>query len=127
MTEKKPVQTQKAPKAIGPYSQGLSVSNTLYMSGQLGIDPATGKLVEGSTAEQARQAIKNVEAILQEAQFCLADVVQVQVLLTDIKDFNEVNQVYKQYFSQPYPARAAYQVAALPADGKVEILAVAVK
>ncbi|MCE5184590.1 MAG: Rid family detoxifying hydrolase [Planctomycetaceae bacterium] len=126
MNERKVIQTGKAPKAIGPYSQALLAGNMLYISGQLGIDPATGKLVEGGTAEQARQALKNVMAILMEANGNLHDVVQVQVFLTDIADFAAVNEVYKSFFSEPYPARAAVQAAALPAGAKVEILAVAV-
>jgi 2-iminobutanoate/2-iminopropanoate deaminase len=127
MTERKVIQTTKAPKAIGPYSQGLLVGNTLYISGQLGIDPITGKLVEGGTAEQARCALENVMAILMEANMNMHDAVQVQVFLADIKDFSEVNEVYKTFFREPYPARAAFQVAALPAGGRVEILVTAVK
>jgi 2-iminobutanoate/2-iminopropanoate deaminase len=127
MTERKVIQTSKAPRAIGPYSQGLQVGHTLYISGQLGIDPNTGKLVEGGTADQARRALENVMAILMEANMNMHDVVQVQVFLADIKDFSEVNEVYKTFFREPFPARAAFQVAALPAGGKVEILATAVK
>lgn len=126
MTERKVIQTAKAPKAIGPYSQGLLTGNTLYVSGQLGIDPETGKLVEGGAAEQARQALTNVMAILMEANMNLHQVVQVQVFLTDIADFVAVNEVYKSFFAEPYPARAAVQVAALPAGGKVEVLATAI-
>ena len=127
MMERKVIQTDKAPAAIGPYSQGLLVGNILYISGQLGIDPATGKLVEGDTAAQARQALENVMAILMKANMSMRDVVQVQVFLADIADFATVNEVYKTYFQEPYPARAAIQAGALPAGGKVEILATAVK
>lgn len=126
MNERKVIETDKAPKAIGPYSQGLQVGNVLYVSGQLGLDPATGKLVEGDTAAQARRALENVMAILMAANMNMHQVVQVQVFLTDIKDFAAVNEVYKSYFTPPYPARAAFQVSALPAGAKVEVLATAV-
>ena len=127
MTERKAIQTDKAPAAIGPYSQALLADNTLYISGQLGIDPATGKLAEGGGAEQAAQALKNIMAILVEANMNMHEIVQVQVFLTDIADFAAVNETYKTFFTTPYPARAAFQVAALPAGASVEILATAVK
>ena len=126
MTERKVIQTDKAPGAIGPYSQALLVGNTLYLSGQLGIDPATGKLVDG-TAPQARQALDNIMAILMKANMSMRDVVQVQVFLADIADFAAVNEIYKAYFQEPYPARAAIQAGALPAGGLVEILVTAFK
>ena len=127
MTERKAVQTDKAPAAIGPYSQALLVGNTLYISGQLGIDPATGKRVDGDTAAQAEQALKNIMAILMEENMSMHNVAQVQVFLADIADFAAVNEVYKSFFSEPYPARAAIQAGALPAGGSVEILVTAVK
>ena len=127
MTERKAIQTDKAPAAIGPYSQALLVGNTLYISGQLGIDPATGKLVEGGTVEQAEQALKNIMAILMEENMSMHNVAQVQVFLADIADFAAVNEVYKSFFSEPYPARAAIQAGALPAGGSVEILVTAIK
>jgi len=127
MTERKAIHSENAPKAIGPYSQAMLVGSTLYISGQFGIDPATGKLVEGTAADQARRALENIEVILEKAGMSLLDVVQVQVLLADIKDFAEVNKVYKEFFSEPYPARAAYQAAALPANAKIEIIATAEK
>ena len=127
MTERKAVQTDKAPAAIGPYSQALLVGNTLYISGQLGIDPATGKRVDGDTAAQAEQALKNIMAILMEENMSMHNVAQVQVFLADIADFAAVNAVYKSFFSEPYPARAAIQAGALPAGGSVEILVTAVK
>jgi 2-iminobutanoate/2-iminopropanoate deaminase len=127
MTERKAIQTDKAPKAMGPYSQALLVGHMLYISGQLGIDPATGKLVDGDTAAQAEQALKNIMAILMEANMNMHEIVQVQVFLSDIADFAAVNEVYKTFFAEPYPARAAFQVAALPAGGSVEILATAIK
>ena len=127
MPQRKAIQTNKAPAALGPYSQALLAENTLYISGQLGIDPATGNLVEGGTAAQAKQALKNIMAILVAENMNMHEVVQVQVFLTDIADFKAVNEVYKTFFSQPYPARAAVQVAALPAGASVEILATAVR
>jgi len=127
MTQRKAIQTNKAPKAIGPYSQALLAGNTLYISGQLGIDPVAGKLVEGGTVEQAKQALKNIMAILMDQNMSMHNVVQVQVFLADIADFAAVNEVYKTFFSEPYPARAAIQAAALPAGASVEILATAIK
>ena len=127
MTERKAIQTDKAPAAIGPYSQALLVGNTLYISGQLGIDPATGKRVDGDTAAQAEQALKNIMAILMEENMSMHNVAQVQVFLADIADFAAVNEVYKSFFSEPYPARAAIQAGALPAGGSVEILVTAIR
>ena len=127
MTLRKAIQTDKAPAALGPYSQALQVGNTLYISGQLGIDPATGKLVSSGTAEQAKQALNNVMAILMEANMSMHDVAQGQVFLADIADFSAVNEVYKTFFTEPYPARAAIQAGALPAGANVEILVTAIK
>ena len=127
MTERKTIQTDKAPAAIGPYSQALLVGNTLYISGQLGIDPTTGKLVDGGTADQAEQALKNVMAVLMEVNMSMHNVAQVQVFLADIADFATVNEVYKTFFAEPYPARAAIQAGALPAGASVEILVTAIK
>ena len=126
MAEKKVIATDQAPGAIGPYSQGVLAGQTLYVSGQLGIDPATGKLVAGGVSAQARQALNNVMAILLAANMSLRDAVQVQVFLTDITDFAAVNEVYKEFFAEPYPARAAFAVGALPAGGLVEVLVTAV-
>ncbi len=126
MTERKAIQTDTAPAAIGPYSQALQVGHTLYISGQLGIDPATGKLVEGGTVAEAKQALENVMAILVKANMSMQNVVQVQVFLADIADFTAVNEVYKTFFKEPYPARAAIQAGALPAGANVEILVTAI-
>lgn len=124
---RKAIQTDQAPEAIGPYSQAIQIGNALYLSGQLGIDPATGKLVDGGVIAQAKQALSNVQAICNAAGFSLADVVQVQVFLANIADFKAVNEIYKEFFKEPYPARAAFAVGALPVGGAVEILAVAAK
>lgn len=121
------ISTSLAPRAIGPYSQALQVDKTLYISGQLGIDPTSGALVQGGLAAQTKQALQNIQAILTAADFSLADVVQVQIFLTNIADFPAVNEVYKQFFNPPYPARATVAVAGLPAGAAVEIMVVAVK
>ncbi|XP_032875361.1 2-iminobutanoate/2-iminopropanoate deaminase isoform X2 [Amblyraja radiata] len=120
------ISTAKAPGAIGPYSQAVVVDRTMYISGQLGLDPATGQLVTGGTSQEAKQALINMGEILKAANCDYNHVIKTTVLLADINDFNCVNEVYKQYFKSNFPARAAYQVAALPRGGRVEIEAVAI-
>ena len=118
-----------APKAVGPYSQARLVSGdaeTLYLSGQLPINPATATMPE-SIEEQTEQSLKNVGHILAEAGYDYSDIVKTTVLLADIKDFAAMNAVYAKYFSGAFPARVCYQVAALPMGAKVEIDAIAVK
>jgi 2-iminobutanoate/2-iminopropanoate deaminase len=127
MIEKKVVLTDKAPKAVGPYSQAVMAGNMFFASGQLGIDPATGKMAEGGAKEQAQQALKNISALLEAAGLSLNNVVQVQIFLADLADFAQVNEVYKTFFIEPYPARSTFQVAGLPLSGKVEIQTVAIK
>lgn len=121
------ISTTKAPAAIGPYSQAVLVDRTLYISGQLGLDPASGQLVPGGVKEEAKQALNNMGEILKAAGCDFSNVVKTTVLLADINDFSTVNDIYKQYFKSNFPARAAYQVAALPRGGRVEIEAVAVQ
>ncbi|XP_048881941.1 2-iminobutanoate/2-iminopropanoate deaminase-like [Brienomyrus brachyistius] len=123
---RKIISTAKAPAAIGPYSQAVVVDRTMYISGQLGMDPSTGQLVTGGVQAEAKQALINMGEILKAAGCNYDNVVKTTVLLADIGDFNNVNDVYKQFFSRNFPARAAYQVAALPKGGLVEIEAVAV-
>ncbi|XP_038601911.1 2-iminobutanoate/2-iminopropanoate deaminase isoform X1 [Tachyglossus aculeatus] len=123
---KKVISTAKAPGAIGPYSQAVLVDRTVYVSGQLGMDPSSGQLVSGGVVEETKQALSNMGEILKAANCDFGDVVKTTVLLADINDFNAVNEIYKQYFKSNFPARAAYQVAALPKGGRVEIEAVAV-
>ncbi|KAF7211074.1 2-iminobutanoate/2-iminopropanoate deaminase isoform X4 [Nothobranchius furzeri] len=123
---KKVVHTTAAPAAIGPYSQAVVVDRTMYVSGQIGMDVASGQLVDGGVQAQARQALVNMGEILKAAGCNYDNVVKTTVLLKDINDFNSVNEVYKTFFSSNFPARAAYQVAALPRGGLVEIEAVAV-
>ena len=124
---KKIISTANAPAAIGPYSQAIQAGQTVYVSGQLPIDPATGAFAGSDIASQTRQSLTNIKAILAEAGMTMADVVKTTVLLADIGDFGAMNEVYAEFFAEPYPARAAFQVAALPKDAKVEIEAIAVK
>ncbi|XP_041725549.1 2-iminobutanoate/2-iminopropanoate deaminase [Coregonus clupeaformis] len=123
---RKIINTTKAPAAIGPYSQAVLVDRTMYVSGQLGMDPTSGQLVEGGVQAQTKQALVNMGEILKEAGCGYDNVVKTTVLLADMNDFVSVNDVYKTFFSSNFPARAAYQVAALPRGGLVEIEAVAV-
>ena len=119
----KEIKTEQAPAAIGPYSQGISAENIAFVSGQLPIDPATGEFAGNDIASQTRQSLKNVQAILAENGMTMADVTKTTVLLADIAEFAEMNQVYAEFFA----ARAAFEVAALPKNAKVEIEAIAVK
>ena len=123
----KAIHTPNAPAAIGPYSQAVAAGNTLYISGQLPIDPATGEFAGADIVSQTRQSLTNMKAILEANGMSMADVVKSTVLLADIAEFAAMNQVYAEFFSEPVPARAAYQVAALPKAAKVEIEAIAVK
>ena len=122
---KKQVQTDKAPKAIGPYSQGIIANGFVFCSGQIPIDPATGELNTGSIEDQTRQVLKNLGAVLEAAGSSFDDVVKCTVFLQDMNDFAKMNAVYAEFFKAPSPARAAVQVARLPRDVKVEIEAVA--
>ncbi|KAK7124932.1 hypothetical protein R3I94_019107 [Phoxinus phoxinus] len=123
---RKIIHTAAAPAAIGPYSQAVLVDRTMYISGQLGMDVASGQLVAGGVQAQTKQALINMGEILKAAGCGYENVVKATVLLADINDFNNVNDVYKQFFKSNFPARAAYQVSALPRGGLVEIEAVAV-
>jgi 2-iminobutanoate/2-iminopropanoate deaminase len=120
------IKTENAPAAIGPYSQAIRGGDTIYVSGQLPIDPATGAFPEGGIKEQTRQSLTNMKAILEEAGTDMGHVVKTTVLLKNIADFAAMNEVYAEFFGEPYPARAAFQVAALPKDALVEIECVAV-
>ena len=115
--------SKHAPAAIGPYSQAIRFGDTVYMSGQLGLDPATGNLVDGTEA-QAHQVLKNLRAVAQAAGGELDDIVKLTLLLTDLGEFTKVNDIMASYFQQPYPARATYQVAALPRGARIEIEAI---
>ncbi len=120
------IQTPNAPAAIGPYSQAIQAGGTIYVSGQLPINPATGEFAGADIRAQARQSLENIKAILAAAGADMAHVVKTTVLLQDMADFAAMNEVYAEYFSEPYPARAAFQVAKLPKVALVEIEAVAV-
>ncbi len=127
MIPTKKIDSGNAPAAIGPYSQAIRAGNTVYLSGQLGIDPKTGKLVDGGVEEQTRQVLENIKAVLFSAELNLTSVVKAEVYLTDMNDFAKMNEIYGTYFTQPYPARVCVAVKQLPKDGKVEISVVAVK
>ena len=122
---KQVISTSKAPAAIGPYSQAIQVGNLLYASGQIPIDPSTGSIVDGGIKEQTRQSLLNVQAILEEAGLSFANVVKTTVFLADISDFADMNGVYAEFFSEPYPARSAVAVKSLPKGALVEIEIVA--
>ncbi len=123
---KRIIKSPNAPAAVGPYSQAVEVGNTLYVSGQLPVDPKTGKMPEG-IEKQTRQSLENIRAILTEAGYAPGNVVKSTVLLADIADFGAMNGVYAGFFAEPFPARVCYQVAALPMGARVEIETVAVK
>ena len=120
------IATKNAPAAIGPYSQGIRAGKTIYVSGQIPIDPATGEFAGQDIETQTRQSLTNIKNILKEAGADMSDVVKTTVLLKDIADFAAMNKVYAEFFTEPYPARAAFQVAAIPKGALVEIEAVAV-
>lgn len=122
----KRISTDKAPAAIGPYSQALDTGSMLFISGQIPIDPATGNMPE-SVTEQAKQVLTNITNILAEAGLTMANVVKTSVFLSDLNDFAAVNEVYASFFAEPYPARSCVQVAAIPKGAKVEIETIAVK
>ena len=123
----KPIVTSAAPAAIGPYSQAIEVNGFVYASGQLPIDHATGAFPEGGVQEQTRQSLLNVKAILEEAGLTLANVVKTTVYLADMGDFAAMNEIYSQFFSQPFPARSAVAVKALPKGALVEVEVIAVR
>ena len=120
------VSTEKAPAAIGPYSQAVQAGNTVDVSGQLPIDPATGAFAGEDIRAQTRQSLTNIRSILEAVGADMSKVVKTTVLLKNIADFAAMNEVYAEFFAAPYPARAAFQVAALPKDALVEIECVAV-
>ncbi len=120
------VQTEHAPQAIGTYSQAIKVGNTVYLSGQIPLDPATMTLVDGDIATQIRRVFDNLDAVARAAGGRLADIVKLNVFLTDLAHFPVVNEIMAEYFQQPYPARAAIGVAQLPKDAAVEMDAIMV-
>ena len=123
---KKIIFTEKAPKAIGPYSQAVSAGGFTFVSGQVAINPETGDLMNASIQDQAEQVIKNLTAICEEANGSLADIIKLTIYITDMNDFAVVNETMQIYFSEPYPARATVEVSALPLGVNVEMDAVLV-
>lgn len=120
------IHTDKAPAAIGPYSQAIKAGSTIYVSGQIPIDPAKGEFAGEDIRTQTRQSLTNIRNILKAAGADMSKVVKTTVLLADIADFTAMNEVYAEFFEEPYPTRAAFQAAALPKGARVEIEAVAV-
>ncbi|MBN1273654.1 MAG: RidA family protein [Candidatus Aminicenantes bacterium] len=122
---KKEIKTDKAPQAIGPYSQAIAANGFIFASGQIAIDPSTGNLLDGSIEEQTRLVLTNLKAVLEAGGSSFDKVIKCTVFLQDMNDFAKMNSVYGEFFKPPYPARAAVQVARLPKDVKVEIEAIA--
>jgi reactive intermediate/imine deaminase len=119
------IETTGAPKAIGPYSQAVRAGNTVYLSGQIGLDPATGQLVDGTEA-QANRVFDNLRAVVEAAGGSMGQLVKLSILLVDLGDFAKVNEIMAAHFTPPYPARATYQVAGLPRGARIEVDAVLV-
>jgi 2-iminobutanoate/2-iminopropanoate deaminase len=119
------ISTSSAPAAIGPYSQGIGSGDLVFCSGQLGLDPATGAMVEGGVEAQAERALRNLEAVLDAAGCSWADVVKTTIYLADINDFGAVNGVYARFMADPPPARSTFAVGELPKGGRIEIEAIA--
>lgn len=124
---KEVIASQDAPKAIGPYSQAIKVGNTLWLAGQIALEPTTGGMVTGSIQIETTQVMANIQAVLTAAGMSLKDVVQVQVFLSDLNDYQAFNELYAEYFPENPPARAVVQAARLPRDAKVEIMMTAYK
>ncbi len=121
------VSTDRAPGAIGPYSQALDAGGWVFCSGQIGLDPATGQLVPGGIAPEAEQVLRNLEAVLAAAGLGFSDVVRTTIYLVDLADFSAVNDIYARHVRAPYPARATVGVAALPRGARIEIDAIAAR
>jgi reactive intermediate/imine deaminase len=123
---KKKIETDDAPKALGTYSQAIEAGNTIYLSGQIPLDPKTMKLVEGNE-NQIRQVFKNIQAVCESSEVSLNEIVKLNVYLSDLSVFSLVNEIMKELFSEPYPARAAIQVAKLPLDSLIEVEGIIVR
>ena len=123
----KVVVSNNAPSAIGPYSQAIKAGNSIFVSGQLGLNPKTGNFDADDIKVQTKQSLENLKSILETEGYSLSDVVKTTVLLKDIAEFADMNAIYAEYFKEPYPARSAFQVVALPKGGRVEIEAIASK
>jgi len=123
--KKRVVQTDKAPKAIGPYSQAIQAGNFLFLSGQIPLDSKTGELVKGDIGQQTKQVLENIKGVLESQKLGMEDVVKVTIFLKDIANFNRVNEIYSIYFPTSPPARSTVEVAKLPRDVEIEIEAIA--
>ena len=121
------ISTDKAPQAIGPYSQAVEVNGMIYTSGMIPINPADGTLVTGSVEEQAEQALKNLKALIEESGSSIDKVIKTTVFIKDMNDFVKINEVYSRYFTDNYPSRSCVEVARLPKDVLIEIEAIAIK
>tara|TARA_Y100000996_G_scaffold283904_1_gene224079 strand:+ start:1472 stop:1942 length:471 start_codon:yes stop_codon:yes gene_type:complete len=118
------ISTENAPQAIGPYSQAVKTGNLIFISGQIPLNPSTGDLVSGSIEDEANQVLNNLKSICEAAGYSLEDVVKITIFLTDLSNFASVNEVMKQHFQEPYPARATVEVSGLPLGVNVEIEAI---
>jgi 2-iminobutanoate/2-iminopropanoate deaminase len=125
--ERKRIQSEHAPAAVGPYSQGIDTGDLVFCAGQAALDPATGKLIEGDVQAQTRRALENLRAVLQAAGTDLQHAVKTTVFLTDMGDFKAMNEVYAQFFAEPFPARSTVAVKGLPLGAAVEIELIALK
>ena len=123
---KRVIQTEKAPKAMGPYSQAIQAGNLIFISGQIPLDPATGELVKGDIRQQTQQVLENIKGILESQEIKMEDVVKATIFLKDMGNFDQVNEVYATYFSSFPPARSTVEVTRLPRDVEIEIEAIAV-
>jgi 2-iminobutanoate/2-iminopropanoate deaminase len=123
----KPINTSNAPAAIGPYSQAIEHGGLVFCSGQIGLDPKTGRLVPGGIEAETRRALENLREVLAEAGLALGDIVKTTIFLADLSDFDVVNRIYGEHLSAPYPARSTVQAAALPRRARVEIEAIAIR
>ena len=122
--KKEIISTENAPKAIGPYSQAVKAGNFMFISGQIPLDPKTGDLVSESIEDQAKQVLNNIKSICKAAGYSLDDIVKISIFLTDLGNFATVNEVMKEYFAEPYPARATVEVSGLPLGVNIEIEAI---
>ena len=125
MTAHQPIHSNEAPNAIGPYSQAVRVGDTVYLSGQIPLDPQTMELVEGDIGARAKRVFDNLTAVMQEAGGSLSDIVKLTIYLVDLEQFGQVNEVMAEYFDAPFPSRATVAVAALPKGAPIEVEAVA--
>jgi 2-iminobutanoate/2-iminopropanoate deaminase len=124
--KKKVIQTEKAPKAIGPYSQAIQAGNFLFLSGQIPLDPVTGELVKGDIRQQARRVLENLKGVLESQKLSMENVIKVTIFLKDMGNFNQVNEVYATYFPSSPPARSTVEVSRLPRDADLEIEAIVI-